>query len=177
MRRLNRVMRAWPLVLAFSVGCGGAESAPEAPPAQESSQSAQPDTGVWTKFRADRLPDGTMKLSSERLSSGDAAAMQAQLLGEGWVEWHISNPQGSGYSVKPENSNTLVWGALPSQAIDGIYRKGWGCDLAFKVPNFNIAHVQSDGSMYCWRPSTVLEDCYWVDPDASNVGWPRCPLQ
>jgi hypothetical protein len=103
--------------------------------------------------------------------------------GPGKVYWRMSNPRGNGYSVKPENSNTLTWAVVTWQAIDGIYRSNWGSCRAFKVPDHCTVDWYSGDSYYeCCNAATALilgrskytNTCNSSSPEAS---WPDHPLR
>ncbi|TKD05242.1 hypothetical protein [Polyangium fumosum] len=97
--------------------------------------------------------------------------------GPGKVVWDFANPQASGYSSKPENAWNLVWASAPQQDTDGIYRSGWGCGQAFKIPDSCTATVAANGTIsYCcnWAMQQLGHVCQWVNPGA--IGWPNCPL-
>jgi hypothetical protein len=99
--------------------------------------------------------------------------------GPGWVNWAMSNPSGSGFSVKPESTWNLVWASAPGQNCDGIYRQSWGCGSALKVPDSCTADVTTGGSVSCCCNAAMAalgHVCQWVNPGASNIGWPNCPL-
>lgn len=97
--------------------------------------------------------------------------------GPGKVNWGSSDPWGQGFSVKPESSSSLVRAAAPSQSIDGIYRRSWGCGSAHKVADSCTATVSSSGSISCCCNAAMQalgHTCSWVNP--GNIGFPRCPL-
>lgn len=102
--------------------------------------------------------------------------------GPGKVNWGMSSPKSSGYSVAPESTSRLVWGAAPSQDIDAIYRHAWGCGVAYKVPNHCTATVRSSGGISCCcnaAASLVGGSCRWIDTRANSVDgnyFADCPL-
>lgn len=104
-------------------------------------------------------------------------------LGPGRVYWKMSNPQGAGYSVKPETSNSLIWGAGSSQAIDGIYRSSWGNCYAYKVPDYCTVNWYSDdhygeccnaAAALLYGRSRPADTCSSSSPESS---WPDAPLR
>lgn len=101
----------------------------------------------------------------------------------GKVYWRMSNPQGYGFSVLPESSNTLTWAVGTWQAIDGIYRSRWGSCRAFKVPDHCTVDWYSNDSYYeCCNAAAALifgrskytNTCDSSSPEAS---WPDHPLR
>jgi hypothetical protein len=97
--------------------------------------------------------------------------------GPGLVRWQISDPAGKGFSVKPEASSVLVWASAPSNEIDAIYNKFWGCGVALKVP---------DSCTIDWKSSSYTACCNalfaamgyvptWVNPKQHS--FPDCPLK
>jgi hypothetical protein len=99
--------------------------------------------------------------------------------GPGWVNWGMANPSGSGFSVKPESSWSLIWATAPSQNCDGVYRRSWGCNSALKVPDSCTANVASNGSVSCCCNAALAAlgyVCQWVNPSSPAIGWPACPL-
>jgi hypothetical protein len=98
--------------------------------------------------------------------------------GPGWVEWQWVDPWSFGYSVKPETSNSLVYGHLPSEGCDGIYNLAWGCGLALKIPD-HCTFYAGDGS-YCCNAATIplFGVVRWVNPGSGGEAteWPVCPL-
>lgn len=99
-------------------------------------------------------------------------------LGPGLVKWQVLDPWGSfQYSVKPEVSNSLVPATPPQQAIDGVYRRPWGCDIAYKVPDSCTMEVFGPDAMECCCNAAMYligHKCKLVFP--STLGWPECPL-
>lgn len=101
-------------------------------------------------------------------------------LGPGQVNWKISNPKASGYSYKPETSNPLVWASLPSNSIDGIYNKYWGCRTALKVPDSCTVDWYAGYYSYCCNAVLAALGYVptWVTPGSgAEKDWPTCPLQ
>lgn len=97
--------------------------------------------------------------------------------GPGLAIWTASPPIAFGWSVKPEDSLALVHGTPPSQAIDGIYNRSWGCGVTIKVPDSCTATIGSGpGVECCCNHLAALfgKYCKWRDPVA--IGWPACPL-
>lgn len=89
--------------------------------------------------------------------------------GAGVAHWLFSYPAGDGYSVKDEYSNSQFWASSPSQDVDGVYRRLWGC-VALKVPD--DCDYYNNGTTHwcnCW-----VSTCTVISP--SSVGWPACPL-
>lgn len=108
------------------------------------------------------------------------------LIGPGKVFWDFTDktPREAKYSVKPENSDPLVWGSAPQQNVDGIYRTQWGCCKAFKIPDSCDFHYTSSGGDW-WACCNIAADklakkkLKWVDPcnnDKPEKGWVDCPL-
>lgn len=96
--------------------------------------------------------------------------------GPGWVEWTASDPAGWGFSVKPEKTWPLVWGRAPSQDVDGIYNRSWGCYTAIKVPDNCTATSGPEGTSCCCNAAAAAlgHVCEWANP--ADQGWPLCPL-
>ncbi len=103
-------------------------------------------------------------------------------LGPGKVYWRFSNPKGSGYSVKPETSNNLIWAQTLSQNIDGIYRNSWGNCNALKVPDSCTVDFYSSSYSSCCNAAMLLlgHKVRWVDTCSSSspeASWPDAPLR
>lgn len=116
---------------------------------------------------------------TEALPSSDKAICARVAWGPGKVEWASSNPAGAGFSVKPESQWALIWAAAPSQDIDGIYRRSWGCNTALKVADSCTASVTTGGSITCCCNAAMEafgHTCSWVAPASPSIGWPGCPL-
>lgn len=106
--------------------------------------------------------------------------------GPGKVFWDFTNktPRSAGFSVKPESSVLLVWGAAPSQDVDGIYKVSWGCCKAFKIPDSCDVHYTSSGGSWqgCCNAAALKiakKKPAWVDPcknDKPEKDWVDCPL-
>ena len=99
--------------------------------------------------------------------------------GPGLVKWNFSNPgrTGAGFSVKPESSYNLIWASAPSNAIDAIYNRGWGCGIALKVPDSCTVTWNSSSSWSSCCNATFAALGYvpkWVNPAQHN--FPYCPL-
>ncbi len=107
--------------------------------------------------------------------------------GPGKVNWEIGNPWFLGWSVLPERvaipgEAHLVPAEGPSQLVDGIYNRLWGCGVALKVPDSCTAAAATvfEGVECCCNHSMALlgHVCRFVGPgdDGAEAGWPRCPL-
>lgn len=97
----------------------------------------------------------------------------------GLVKWNFSNPgrTGAGFSVKPESSYALIWASAPSNAIDAIYNRQWGCGIALKVPDSCTVTWNSPSSWSSCCNATFAALGYvpkWVNPAQHN--FPYCPL-
>lgn len=121
------------------------------------------------------------QVAGRKKKSGDQVTTQGLCIRTpfppGLVYWYINNPAGAGFSIKPETSNQLRWASTPSNAIDGIYNRSWGCGVALKVP---------DSCTVSWYSSYYTSCCNavmaalgyvpkWVNP--GSIGWPNCPLR
>ena len=139
----------------------------------------------------DKAIGGTLNLS---VDIGDNSQLSANAVndvcstrvpwGPGKVNWMFSNPRGSGYSVKPETSNDLVWAQPPSQDIDGIYRGSWGNCTALKVPDNCTVYFYSDdtSSKYCCnaemvRRGYIVKFVNTCSPSSPEASWPDAPLR
>jgi hypothetical protein len=101
--------------------------------------------------------------------------------GPGWVNWEMSSPFSAGFSVKPENSSSVVAAKAPGQELDWMYHKSWGCGRAYKVPDSCTATVSSSGSISCCCNSAMMalgHVCKWINPatEPPAGSWPNCPL-
>lgn len=99
-------------------------------------------------------------------------------MGPGWVEWEGVDPWSYGYSVKPEESNSLIYGHLPSDSCDGIYNLGWRCGVALKIPDHCTFYVGQWA--YCCN-AAMIQLYGVVRPVYPGSGgeaseWPYCPL-
>ncbi|MDR1853208.1 MAG: hypothetical protein LBR21_11290 [Propionibacteriaceae bacterium] len=103
-------------------------------------------------------------------------------IGPGRVEWGFSNPSGSTayFSVKPENSNSLVWAKAPGQDVDGVYRRSWGKCKALKIPDSATVNIDSaNGTIrYCQNAAAALlgHVVKWTNTcSGDEASWPDSP--
>lgn len=101
------------------------------------------------------------------------------VLPTGRAIWNgMQNPQAIGYSVKPEAASTLAWATAPENyGIDGVYKIGWGCDRALKVPDYCTVNAFPAGASCCCGLVAVAlnRNCSWIATIALP-DWPNCPL-
>lgn len=135
------------------------------------------DTGILQTF----IPNPET-LTLDPVGELDAASACSSPLPPGKVIWKVSDPKGAGYSVLPENSDTLTWAAGSEQDVDGIYRSPWlGCK-AWKIPDHCAVTVYTDASIsYCCDPNPILIGLYGVAREVNTClgeaeGWPDHPL-
>ena len=121
-----------------------------------------------------RVPGGKKKRGDEFTTQGLCIRT---IRPPGIVKWYINNPAGAGFSYKPEGPNALVWASAPSNAIDGIYNKNWGCGIALKVPtSCTISWYSSYYSACCNAAAAAIGKVpRWVNP--GSIGWENCPLR
>lgn len=90
------------------------------------------------------------------------------IFGAGVAHWQFADPAGRGYSVADEDGDHLIWASPPTQDVDGIYQKAWGCGV-IKVPD--DCDYYNDGSSHhcnCW-----VNTCQWMSPAPNS--FPACP--
>jgi len=124
---------------------------------------------------------GSTKELGEQAATASVCIRPFTLYGPGIVKWQMNNPGRSrwGYSFLPEGLPNLKWASPPSNNIDGLYNKSWGCRTALKVPN--TCTVSFNGSSYsacCNNLGLLLGyKVEWVTPGQGyESGWPTCPL-
>ncbi len=134
------------------------------------------DDGIQTQVKsAFQVPGIERPVGDSEVSAAQVCIRAAW--GPGQVNWGMSYPPGLGFSVKPESAYNLAWGQAPSQSIDGIYNRSWGCGYAVKVPDSCTANVAYNGAISCCCNATLAAlgyVCQWANPGA--IGWPNCPL-
>lgn len=101
----------------------------------------------------------------------------------GWVNWHgytsASNPWASeGWAYKPESINWVVYRAddLVRDATDGLYRRSWGCGVAYKIPDSCTVDVsKGNGWTYCCNAAAWIAGYRVGFVNPSTFGGPNCP--
>jgi hypothetical protein len=133
------------------------------------------DTKSYEAKASDRGHAGALQSGG---GSTTSAVCLRSPIGPGWVEWQNVDPWLFGYSVKPETSNFLIYGHLPSESCDGIYNLEWGCGVALKVPDHCTFYV-GDWT-YCCNAAMIpfYGVVRWVYPGSGGEAteWPSCPL-
>jgi hypothetical protein len=131
--------------------------------------------GEWRHYRVNPV---TLQIEPDYSVVEPAGVCLPPALWEGGeVKWIMSSaPKTYGFSVKPETSNSLIWGQLPSQLIDGIYKYSWGNNRALKVNNGCRVEMKPDSSYStCCYPGVSV---YWVNTTTgAEASWPDVPLQ
>lgn len=131
--------------------------------------------GEWKHYRIN--PDTLAIEPDNSVVDPAGVCLPPALWAGGEVKWNMtSSPRTYGFSVKPEDSNTLIWGQLPSQIIDGIYKYSWGNNNALKVNNGCRIEMNPDSSYStCCYPGVSV---YWVNTTSgAEAGWPDIPLK
>ncbi len=100
--------------------------------------------------------------------------------GPGLVNWNwsSSNPWATGGSAYKPESLSVVYRAddLARDAIDGLYRRSWGCGVAYKVPDSCTVNVNQNNTWsYCCNAAAWAAGhrVGFVSPSA--IGGPNCP--
>ncbi|MEO8083008.1 MAG: hypothetical protein ABI780_04245 [Ardenticatenales bacterium] len=99
--------------------------------------------------------------------------------GPGVLAWAFDDPNGAGFSIKPDAAASLARPWAAGRGVDGLYRVGWGCCTAIEVPDSCTVIVLGPDAAFeahCnWAAYLAGRRPMWINT-CDRPSWPDCPL-